>query len=117
MLRTAFQDEQSFDNVLELAKKVDEQFRGIEVRGTQSGVVFVDARAMPDSYRVVGRYHIDGEKATVSVNLFQDKKRIQQFTITGKTTAVDDLAGQIVAETEKQLGSPNPQTPATDARK
>ncbi len=106
VLRAAFQDEQSFDDVLELAKRVDEQFRGIEVRGTQAGVVFVNARAMPDSYHVAGRYKIDGEKATVSVNLFQDKTRIQQFTITGKTTAVDELAAQIVAETEKLLASP-----------
>lgn len=108
VLRSAFQDEQSFDDVLELAKKVDEQLRGVEVRGAQAGIVFVDARELPDSYRVAGRYQIDGEKVTVSVNMFQDKKRIRQFTITGKTTAVDDLAGQIVAETEKQLGSPNP---------
>ena len=68
--------------------------------------MFVDAREMPDSYHVAGRYKIDGEKVTVSVNLFQDKTRIQQFTITGKTTAVDELAAQIVAETEKLLASP-----------
>ena len=117
VLRTAFQDEQSFDDVLELAKRVDEQFRGVEVRGTQTGVVFVDARAMPDSYHVVGRYKIDGENVTVSINLFQDKKRIQQFTIAGKTTALDYLASQIVAETEKNLGSPTPQAGAKDAGK
>jgi len=105
VLRSGFQEEQSFDDVLGLAKKVDEQFRGIEVRGTKEGVVFVDAREMPDSYRVAGRYSLDGEKVSVSVNLFQDKKRLRQFTVTGKATAVDDLAASIVAETEKQLNA------------
>ena len=108
VLRTVFQEEQTFDDVLGLANKVDEHLRGVEVRGKETGMVFVDARQMPDSYRVAGRYQVDGDKATVSINLFQDKKRIRQFTITGKTTAVDDLAARIVAETEKQINLPNP---------
>ena len=59
---------------------------------------------MPDSYRIAGRYRIEGDKVAVTVNLLQDKKRIRQFSVTGKTTAVDDLAARIATETEKQLG-------------
>ncbi len=117
VLRTVFQEEQSFDDVLDLAKKVDEQLCAVEVRGTQGGIVFVDARALPDGYRVAGRYRIDGEKVTVSVKLSQDKKRILPFTISGKTTAMDDLAARVVAETEKQINSQSSQTPAADAGK
>jgi hypothetical protein len=106
VLRTIFQEEQSFDDVLELAKKVDELLRGNEIRGTQGGVAFVDARELPDSYRLAGRYRIEDQKAIVSINLYQGKKLINQFTVTGQTTAVDDLAARIVAETEKRLAAP-----------
>jgi hypothetical protein len=105
MLRTAFQEDEDFDDVLGLGKRVDERLRQVSARSGPATLVFVDARELPDACRLAGRYRVKDGQVTVSVNLFNAKKRIARFTVSGKKTEIDALAERIVQEAEKRLGA------------
>jgi hypothetical protein len=108
VLRAAFQGEEQFDDVLGLGKLVDEMLRSVSARGRDARLVFVDARDLPDAYRLAGRYRIQESKVTVSINLFQGKKKAAQFSVSGDKRKVADLVAKIIGETEKRLDKPVP---------
>lgn len=56
---------------------------------------------LPGSYRLRGAYQIDDNRVSVYVNLFQDKKIVHRFTLSGKADDPDELAAQIVAEVDR----------------
>ncbi len=108
VLRASFQEEEQFDDVLGLGKQVDEMLRNVSARGRESRLVFVDARELPDAYRLAGRYRMEDAKVTVTVNLFQGKKKAGQFSVSGEKTKVAELVAKIIGEMEKHLGAPLP---------
>jgi hypothetical protein len=101
VLRTNFQEEQQFDDVLGLGKQVDERLRGVSTRGRPASLVFVDAKDLPNAYRLAGRYRLDNGKVTVVVNVFQASRKAGQFSITGDRTNLEALVNQIVEAAEK----------------
>lgn len=101
VLRSTFGDEDAFDDVLRLSKRVDEMLRSSSIRGSKRGVVFVDAREIPDGYRLIGRYKTSDGKTTVTAKLFCDQQKPIEFSITGESKQPDELAQKIVAEVEK----------------
>ena len=103
VLRTIFQEEESFDDVLALAKRLDELFRDTSARGHDANFVFVDARELPDSYRLRGRYRIDDGNVEVEARLFQQREAAAEFSIRGKQDNIDDLASKILQEVQKHL--------------
>ena len=104
VLRSLFHEKVSFDDVLDLNKRVDDLLRNSAVRGKQEAVVFVDARDLPGSYRLAGEYQIAKDKVTLAVNMFQDKKQVHQFTLAGQADKPDELAKRVVETVEKYLG-------------
>jgi hypothetical protein len=110
VLRTSFQEEETFDDVLDLAKRVDELLRNTSARGPQASLVFVDARELPDAYRLRGRYRIRDGWVQIDARLFQQRELAAEFSVRGKEEDVDDLATQIVQEVERRL-STQPLTP------
>jgi hypothetical protein len=80
----------------------------VSARGRDTRLVFVDARELPDSYRLVGRYRIKDGQLTVTINLFRGPKKAGGFTVAGTKAKADELVARIIAETEKQLDKPAP---------
>ena len=55
-VRSSFQDEEEFEDVLGLAKALDNELNRISSRGEKSSLVFFDAREYPQAYKISGRY-------------------------------------------------------------
>jgi hypothetical protein len=106
VLRTLFQEERDFEDVLELGKRVDELLRDTSARGRQAPLVFVDARELPGACRLAGRYRIvEGEQVQVNVNLAVGADRRERFQVVGNRSALDALAAEVVKETERRLAA------------
>src|SRR5262249_38164117 len=105
VLRCSLQEEDEFVDVLGLSKHVNELFRGASARGSKAALVFVDATDLPDTYRLAGRYRIAGNKVTVTLNLFLEKRKLARLSVTGEKDRLDDLAARILAAVAKQLAS------------
>jgi WD40 repeat protein len=105
VLRTTFQDEEEFTDVLGIGKQIDDLLRDASARGRNARLVFVEAREMADAYQLAGRYKTEGDKVTVIVRLARGKEKAVRFTATGSKAKVEELAATIVREMQKRLGS------------
>ena len=103
VLRTTFQEQELFDDVLGLARRVDELLRESAARGEAAAPVFVEASEGEGAYRLAGRYRIEGNAVEVSVNVFRGSERVGRFTVRGLTADPDSLAKSIVGEADKLL--------------
>src|SRR5207244_424747 len=83
VLRSRFQEEVSFDDLLGLEKRVDEKLRTLSTRGRDAPLVFVEASEFPDAFRLSGRYRLEENKVTVLVNVFQGSKMLAGLSVTG----------------------------------
>ncbi|HEY5316105.1 MAG TPA: caspase family protein, partial [Pirellulales bacterium] len=99
VLRSTFQDEETFDDALGLSKRVDELLRGVSVRGSAGAVVFVDARELPEGYHLNGLYKTEGGQATLRARLFRGRERAAEFTLAAERP--DELAERVVEAVEK----------------
>jgi hypothetical protein len=105
VLRSSFQEEEAFEDVLGLGGKVDERLRDASARGREARLVFVDAREMAGACRLNGRYTVKGDQVSVTVNLAVGTDKRERFTVTGKKAEVEALVSQIVQEVEKRLSA------------
>ena len=104
VLRSNFQNDDTFDDDLMLAVHVDAALRDAESRGGESSLVYVDAASLPDAYRIAGRYRRAGGKVTVEVRLLGGEKPIQ-FSVTDAEANLEELAKKIAEEAVKAIGS------------
>jgi hypothetical protein len=97
-LRSSFQDDAELQDHLHLAQLVDEALRATSARGQEGQLVYVDATDLPDAYALVGRYRVQGTEVTATVSLFQGRRQAASFSLSGKTSALADLASAIVTK-------------------
>ena len=97
-VRSNFQEEDEFADVLDLGKSVDRALNEVASRGRDAALVFVEARGFPAAYRIVGRYRVDGEKVTVSIRLLKGKKKVASFSVEGARGKTGALGERIVTE-------------------
>jgi hypothetical protein len=55
-VRSNFQDELEFEDVLELSKTVDQALNDFSSKGSDPALIFVNSRDFPDACRLAGRY-------------------------------------------------------------
>ena len=55
-IRSNFQDEHEFADVIGLSEVIDGRFKDISARAKSSEFVFVDVNKYPDAYSIKGRY-------------------------------------------------------------
>jgi len=111
LLRCNLQDDFDFVDVLGLAKRVDRRLAGAASRSRAAKIVFVDARELPDAYRLAGRYSIDGDNVQVTAVIAKGRERVARFEVNGKKSELDALAEMIVANVEKVLQDKAAPTP------
>ena len=102
VLRSNFQNEDTFDDDLMLAVHVDAALRDAESRGGETPLVYVDAASLPDAYRIAGRYRRAGGKVTVEVRLLGGEKPTQ-FTVTDGEPNLTALSKTIADRAIKEL--------------
>ena len=65
--------------------------------------MFVDATDLPDAYKLIGRYRVSNEKVTATVKMFEGKKDVAQFSVSGARSDVDAVARDIVTSAEDEV--------------
>jgi WD40 repeat protein len=98
VLRANFQDEDRFDDHLNLVRLVDEALREVSARGTDAGMVFWDAEDGPDAHRLVGRYKVDGNAVIVTARVFKGDAAVGSFKTIGSTNELGKLVLEILAQ-------------------
>jgi WD40 repeat protein/uncharacterized caspase-like protein len=101
--RSSFQAEKPPRDVLGLGRRVDDLLRETSARGRDIPLVFVDVVELPESYQLTGRYRLDGERVTATVNLYHGDKEVTELTVMGDRSRVDDMAAKIVEEATRRL--------------
>lgn len=98
-IRSNFQDEVEFADVIGLTAKIDEQLREIGTKGKSSNLVFVDVSNYPDAYSIKGRYLQTETGIEITARVFQGKTVIGSFSITRENIGdVAALAKSIIEE-------------------
>ncbi|MCP4120209.1 MAG: hypothetical protein GY751_00460 [Bacteroidetes bacterium] len=95
-IRSNFQDEMEFADVLGLSDKIDELFRTMASRAKSNGIIFVDVNKYPDAYSIKGRYTQEGEMVKVSARVFKSKQLVGSFEVEGSNDDVDGLTDLII---------------------
>ncbi len=108
VLRSTFQEEEEFADVLGLGRRIDERLRDASARGEETRLVFVDARELPGAYQLLGRYRIEGDKVRVVVRLARERGKAERFAVEGEKSRADELAARVVAEVQKRLEAQDP---------
>jgi len=104
VLRTNFQEEENFEDVLALGKLVDKALRSASARGGEAPpLVFVDARDLPAAYRILGRYRIEADKVKVEVRLSGAGREAERFLVKGNRQDPGALATRILEEIERRI--------------
>lgn len=96
VVMSGIQEENSFDDVLEMEKLVDEALRNIAAKGSAANLVFIESKDYPDAYRIRGRYEIKNNTVQIKLNLFKGKDKISSFELKGDKSQTSKLADDIV---------------------
>ena len=100
-IRSNFQDEDAFDDVLGLSEGIDEFFRYLSYRAKTAEVIFVDVNKYPDAYSIKGRYtQIEGE-VQVKARVFKGKEVLAAFEMTGIDGELDQLIQDIIFQAQE----------------
>ncbi len=105
VIRSSFQLERPARDSLGLSKRIDERLTAASAVTRGAKLVFVDTSDFPGGVQPSGRYKIDGDKVTVSGNLFDGDKDLGSFTAEGAAGKPDELAEKVAAEIEKKLAA------------
>lgn len=90
------------DDDLELSRLVNIQLSDLERRGGDNGIVYVTATNAPEAWTLSGRYAVNENAVTMTVNLKQNKTIKKKFEVNGTRDSLDKLA-KLVAEKAAEL--------------
>jgi len=93
-----FQDDENFDDYLNISEKVDEKFRELTAKGSDAPLILIETRNFPSAYRLRGRYKISGKNIILKVNLFKGKDVIKSFEFTGIKNEINAINKKIIDE-------------------
>ncbi len=102
LLKANIQEEPIGDS-LKLVKLVNAALRDASAGSRDARFAFVDADDMPDSYRLWGRYELDGTKVVVRAWLFHDQVKKESFNVSGSADRLDELVKMVVDKVERLL--------------
>ena len=98
-IRSNFQDELEFADVIGLSVKIDQNLRNIGTKGKNSNLVFVDVSNYPDAYSIKGRYSQTETGIEIVAKVFQGKTVVGGFTLVQPNESdVEELAQKIIDE-------------------
>lgn len=100
LVRSEFQDEILFMDVLELGSKLDELVKN-STKDAAAELVFVDSRRFDNAYTVRGRYTQNENQIFAKIKLFRDKLVIAEFELSANSAA--DLSQMILKEVSTRI--------------
>lgn len=102
-IRSNFQDEFEYADVLALSEQIDARFRHISARSKSTDFIFVDVNRYPDAYSIKGRYQSEGELIDLSARVFKGKEMVGEFDLQGKADGVDRLVEDVIVRAQQLI--------------
>ena len=100
-IRSNFQDEDEFEDVLGLSALVDERLNDITARGRHNFLVFVDARYFSSAYRLSGRYSRVADGLELDIRIRSDdidkKVELRAANLAGLIDLIESEIAQLFA--------------------
>jgi WD40 repeat protein len=93
-VRSNFQDEKEFEDVLGLSKLVDESLNDVSSKGVESALIFVDVRDYPDGCKLSGGYQKENDFITLKLKQ-RCGTNVKSFDLKAKD--INTLVSQIKA--------------------
>jgi WD40 repeat protein/uncharacterized caspase-like protein len=84
------------DDDLDLGKLINAELAALSSKGAESEIVFISSANSPDACRLSGRYIVNGNSVSVTVNIRQNKTNKTKFVLSGTKDKLDELAALIV---------------------
>jgi len=91
-----FQDEETFDDYLDLSENIDEKLRELTAKGSNAPLILIETKKFPSAYKIRGRYKVTGENINLKINLFKDKEKINSFEFSGNKNKIDEINQKII---------------------
>ncbi|MCB9082159.1 MAG: caspase family protein [Lewinellaceae bacterium] len=102
-IRNNFQEETSFNDVVNLTGAIEEYLQEITVKGAQAPLVYWDIREFKEGYSLKGRYTLEGDQVLVRARLFQGDQAIGgQIEAAGSKTNLHTLVEDLL---DKAVGA------------
>ena len=95
-VRNVFQEEATFDDVLDIGKKLQGYFQEISAKGASASLIFVDVPEYQDAYSIKGRYSLNGEQIALKGNLFKGRTVLGAIQASSNKDQLDALAEEIL---------------------
>jgi len=92
-VRSVFQDEEEFEDVLGLSAIIDDMLNEISQKGTGKSLIFVNARQFPESYKLSGIYSQQDNMINLNMRI-RSNEFSESFTISG--SGLEDLKAKIL---------------------
>jgi len=98
-IKSNFQDELVYEDILDLSEKLDETFADIS-DDADASIIFINVRKYPKAYAVKGRYSLnDNGSITLTAKLIKDKIPIGDVEVYGQD--MDELISNLLDEVVK----------------
>lgn len=97
-VRSIFQEENSYDDPLELADLLDKQLAEISSDAAVSNMIFLDVKKYPNAFAVRGRYTMEGNEIKVSVKIFKNRTQVYTFEVNGNANDTEGIVELILWE-------------------
>ncbi|MEM6377649.1 MAG: caspase family protein, partial [Bacteroidota bacterium] len=79
VIRSIFQNLQTFGDDLNLVSSIEQAFRKESNKGKNADLIYVDVNNYPGAFALRGLYEVDGENITLKLKVFQDEKAIHDL--------------------------------------
>ncbi len=104
-VRSNFQEEEGFHDVLSVAAAVATHFNRLNLGGT-SPFVYSDISDYPGAFAIKGRYRIEQEKVILTALLYRgDAIRGERIQVEGSKSNIPDLVRKLMTQVEGHLAS------------
>ena len=103
-IRSNFQDEDEFADVLGLGKAIDQKLIDVSARGTYNYLIFVNTDEFPAAYQLTGRYVQSKDAVTLTMKI-KNADLDEKVTLTA--TDKESLIPLIIREVEKVIPATN----------
>ena len=104
-VRSNFQEENSFDDVIGLSKALDETLLNTDIDVAASrGLIFVDVNQYENAYSIKGRYSLNNDEVNLQGRLFKGKQMVGVFEVSGIRSQLQTLIDEILMQVVKIMG-------------
>ncbi|MCB9267376.1 MAG: caspase family protein [Lewinellaceae bacterium] len=104
-IRNVFLEENAFDDVLGLGRRLENHLEQITARGAKASLVYVDVPEYKDAFSIKGLYELKKGKISLKARLFKGREPLGSFEANGQEEQMDELVEEILARVMEIINS------------